>query len=136
MNDYGFSKALTSFLLQQKDLMESAKFLFSHIPEESHPPYLHFQLDQFTEASPLPSHPKVSFKLHLDFYSTYKGIIEINGVMGLLSRLLEGRSLILKWKGKPGHVCLKEQSHSIRLLPDQQTRQGRLTFHCMLNFTI
>jgi len=134
MNDYGLTQALYQKLLGNRTLMEAVTGIYTHIPEDASPPYLHLQLLEITDASATPGRPSASLKFQLDFYSQYHGVVELQGVMGVLSRYLKGIPLPLMWQKNRGMACLRELSQQQSLQSDGLTRKGTLTYQCLIQF--
>ena len=134
MNEYGLTQALCKALEENAVLMEAVKGIHTHVPETQNPPYLHLHVVDVTDASLLPTRPRANAKIQLDFYSEYRGVVELQGVMGVISRQLNGLTLPLKWKEKVGTACFREHAQHQSLLSDEKTRKGTLTYQCLIQF--
>ena len=134
MNDYGLSQGFCKYLAANKIIKEAVKGIFSHMPPEINPPYIHFHVVEVCDGGGTASKPKASLKLQVDFYSQYTGVVELHGVMGHLSRYLDGAILSLTWNKKSGTACFKELNQTYTLLKDDLTRKGSLIYQCLVKF--
>lgn len=134
MNDYGLTQALYQYLLNDSSLIKAINGIYTHIPEDEPAPYLHFYISELVPGNLNPDKPKASLQMQFDFYSQYKGVAELHGIMGHLSRLLQGLNLNLAWNQKKGLACFKELSQRQTLLQNEVTRKGSIMCQIFMQF--